>query len=127
MGEPWVPPSQTIGSPILKEEAPPMVIDRASETGLWGERNPAPLGPGGGRPSAMVSSLGRARASAQVNHLMTLRMFENSSVQTGCPGPVSSGFQRGSSTSVPSAAAFRATRTQIELLAPSRAAPGVTA
>ena len=31
-----------MGSPTLKEEAPPMVIDRASETGLWGERNPAP-------------------------------------------------------------------------------------
>ena len=50
---------------------------------------------------------------------MTLRMFENSSVQTGCPGLVSSRFQRGSSTSVPSAASSRATRIQIELAAPS--------
>ena len=34
MGDPWFR--------ISKEEAPPIVIDRASETGLWGERNPAP-------------------------------------------------------------------------------------
>jgi hypothetical protein len=26
----------------VKEEAPPTLVDRASETGLWGERNPAP-------------------------------------------------------------------------------------
>ena len=47
MGEPgW--------SPIAKRRGPADDVDEASETGLWGERNPAPLGPGGGRPRAIV-------------------------------------------------------------------------
>ncbi len=47
MGEPgWFP--------HRKRRGPADDVDEASETGLWGERNPAPRGPGGGRPRAIV-------------------------------------------------------------------------
>ncbi len=131
MGEQWVPPSK-------KEEAPPTMSTRPPEQGS-GESGTLPLEgreAAGPRPSYRGIPLWQREPDlrrpepglrAQWNHLMTLRMFENSSVQTGCPGLVSIRFQRGSCTSFPSAAWSRATRTQIELAAPSLAAAGVTA
>ncbi len=119
----------TKGSSISKEEAPPTVSTGPPRQGS-GESGTLPLegreaaGPGPwyrGMPLRQKDSV-----VTQWNHLTTLRMFENSSVHTGCPGPVSSGFQRGSFASFPSAAMSRATRTQIELAAPSRAAARVT-
>ena len=119
------------GFPHQKREAPPTMSTGPPRQGS-GESGTPPLRagrrPAHGHGTAESTLDKRPLLSvAQWSHLTTLRMFENSSVQTGCPGRVSSRFQRGSSTSVPSAALFRATRIQIELAAPSLAAACVTA
>jgi hypothetical protein len=118
------------GFPHPKKKRPRRRCRRGLRNRALGRAEPCPLRagrrPARGHGTALCLSGRRTRLLTQWNHLTTLRMFENSSVHTGWPGLVSSGFQRGSLASFPSAAMSRATRTQIELAAPSRASARVT-